>query len=173
MNSILASMTTAYFNRRLAEFLPSKADKLPMFDARVWNVPNRREAINYLYWRELDATRNSITMAAQSLYSHNELHGVNSARKQDLLMAKGVNWSHYPSAFKRGTYCQRRKTVRPFSTEELKKLPPKHNARLNPNLVIERTDVVVLDMPPLSRIQNKEAVIFEGADPITAVLEVV
>lgn len=85
MNSILASMTTAYFNKRLPEFLPQKASAMPMFDSRLWQVPTKWEAVNYLYWRELDATRNSITMAAQSVYSHNDLHGVGSAQKQEML----------------------------------------------------------------------------------------
>lgn len=30
-----------------------------MFDARVFNIP-REEVTNYFYWRQLDASRNSI-----------------------------------------------------------------------------------------------------------------
>jgi hypothetical protein len=47
-------------------------------------------------------------------------------------------------------------------------LPPKHNARINPDLVIERTDVVELDMPPFTKVLNRVDVVFRGADPIVA-----
>jgi len=85
MTSILAAMTSVKFNELLKFNLPDKYEKtrsqLPIFDARVWNIPTQEEAVNYLYWREEDATRNSITMAAQSLYSHKELHQKNSSDK--------------------------------------------------------------------------------------------
>jgi hypothetical protein len=45
-----------------------------------------------LIWRELDATRNSIQMAAQALYSHTQLHQKNTARMQEMLWQKGINW---------------------------------------------------------------------------------
>lgn len=166
MISILAATTTLYFNRFLAVDLPEKAYALPMFDARVWNVPNKPEAINYLMWREDDATKNSITMAAQHYYSHNELHGKRSSDKQELLWQKGVNWNDYPNFFKRGVYVQRKTSVRPFVADEIDKLPENHAARTNPNLMIERTDVEVLDLPPIRTIDNKEEVVFNGAEPI-------
>lgn len=165
MTSVLSSLTTAYFNSRLAEAIPERAGRLALFDARIWNVPVLYEAANYLLWRELDATRNSITMAAQSLYSHNELQNKNSSQKQDMLHAKGVNWNNYPSFFKRGTYLQKRKVTRPYSATEIDKLPLKHWARKNPDLQIERQEIAVLDLPPLRRIANRTEVIFQGAEP--------
>jgi len=54
MVSILASKTTAYFNKSLVRFLWAKAeeyakrDDSPEFDARVWSVPTQWEATNYL-----------------------------------------------------------------------------------------------------------------------------
>jgi len=54
-----------------------------------------------------------------------------------------------------------------LSTEELDKLPPKHAARKNPGLTFERSDVIVVDMPPLATVINRVAVIFDGADPET------
>ena len=44
---------------------------------------------NYLIWRQQDATRNSISSVAQSLYSHKELDGKNSSELQEMIFAKG------------------------------------------------------------------------------------
>lgn len=66
MESLLASYATAFFNKKLAEFLPEKEDELPTFDARAFVVPNLMEAYHALLWRQQDATKNAISMAAQS-----------------------------------------------------------------------------------------------------------
>lgn len=165
MTSILASMTSVYFNRRLAEFLPEKVSAVPLFDARVWNVPTLNEAALYLLWREQDATRNSISMAAQAYYSHKELHGVSSSGKHDLLMDKGVNWNEYPNYFKRGTYVRRGEVVRKFTVDELDQLPAQHEARKNPDLMIRRHDTKVIPMPPLSKVLNKVGALFGNEFP--------
>lgn len=167
MTSILAAMTTAYFNKRLIDYLPDKADKLPLFDARVHNVPTAWEATNYLIWREMDATRNSVSMAAQSKFSHKSLHGKTSSEMQEMMLAKdGTNWNDYPSFFKRGTHLARRTISRAFTFDEMARLPEKHAARTNPDLVVDRQCVVVLDIPPLRRITNREDVLFGGADAV-------
>ena len=88
--------------------------------------------------------------------------------KHDMLFEAGVNWNDYPAFFKRGTYVQRRTVSIPFSAEELDRLPEKHEARNNPALIVERQVCTVLDMPPLGTVTNREAVIFDGAEPATA-----
>jgi tRNA(His) guanylyltransferase len=168
MTSQLGAQATLIFYRFLLERMPQYADRLPTFDARVWNVPNRAEGANVFLWREWDATKNSVSMAASAHYSHKALQGKISQQKHDMLYAKGVNWNDYPTLFKRGTYVQRRTTAVPFSTEELHKLPPKHEARANPALVVERSVCAVLDMQPLGTVANREAVIFDGAEPLAA-----
>jgi tRNA(His) 5'-end guanylyltransferase len=50
----------------------------PLFDARVFVLPSTVEVANYFLWRQQDAIRNSITMAAQARFSHKQLHGVNT-----------------------------------------------------------------------------------------------
>lgn len=55
------------------------------FDARVFNVPFY-EVINNLIWRQQDATRNSINMVAQSLYSHKELQGIGTKELQNKML---------------------------------------------------------------------------------------
>ena len=108
--SISASMATMVFNKFFAKnvkayeysdetwseelktFDTSKADvykkaleKGAMFDARVFNIP-KEEVTNCVYWRQLDASRNSIQMVGQANFSHKELHCKTCNDIQDMLM---------------------------------------------------------------------------------------
>lgn len=168
MTSQLAAQATLAFYRLIAASMPEFADRCPTFDARVWTVPNRAEGANAFLWREWDATKNSVSMAASAHYSHKALMGKNSRDKHDMLMAKGVNWNDYPAIFKRGQYIQRRHKSMPFSADELEALPPKHAARTNPGLLVDRSVVSRIALPPLGSLSNREAVIFEGSEPASA-----
>jgi tRNA(His) guanylyltransferase len=166
--SVLASLTTVYFNHQLPQYMPAEyAARLPHFDARVWNLPSLEEAANVLMWREFDAIKNSISMAARAHFSHKQIDNKNGLEMQAMLLEKGVDWNDYPDFFKRGTYIQRKKTLRKFTTDELERLPPKHEARQNPELMIERTDYVSLELPPLAKIKNRVELLFAGAAPET------
>lgn len=164
--SVLASLATAKFNELKVSIIPEKANRLACFDCRAWQVPTLIEAANNILWREKDATKNSISMAAQSFYSHKELLNKNSKQKQEMLFAKGINWNDYPEAFKRGSFVQRKKVTKKFSAEDIEKLPPKHKAIIDKDLVIERTEVNVVYFPSFTSVENKVDVIFFGADPI-------
>lgn len=164
LQSILAAIASVYFTKEFV--LRGLGNKDAYFDCRVWNVPTKVEAVNALVWREMDATRNSVAMAAQSVFSHNELHGKGSADMQEMLFQNGINWNDYPNFFKRGTYVRRVITSKPFTAEEIESLPPKHNARKNPDLIIQRSLISVLDMPPIRKIVNRVEVVFDGADPM-------
>lgn len=166
IQSVLAARASVFFNKNLAKWVPSKVNSSPEFDCRIFTVPSKEEAVNVFWWREKDATKNSISMAAQAYYSHNELQNKNSSDKQELLFQKGINWNDYPAFFKRGTYVQKRLVMKPFSKEEIESLPEKHAARTNPNLEILRSDVKRLSLPPLMQVENKIEVIFEGKEPI-------
>jgi tRNA(His) 5'-end guanylyltransferase len=165
MLSDLSAMASVYFNRRLVEFLPEKADKMPRFDSRVYNVPTLDEAVNSFLWREQDATKNSISMAAQAFYSHGELMNKSGSDKQEMLFQKGINWNDYPVFFKRGTYVQRKRVTTPFTKDEIERLPAKHNARKDPNFVIERWVVDIVELPQLTKIENSVDVIVWGNEP--------
>jgi len=82
-----------------------------------------------------------------------------------MLFQREINWNDYPARFKRGVYVQRRKVFRKFTVEEIDKLPDRHDARSNPDLVIERTEIRELAMPTFSQIVNKVGVVFRGEDP--------
>ena len=44
---------------------------MAMFDARVFNIP-KEEVTNCIYWRQLDAARNSVQMVGQANFSHKD-----------------------------------------------------------------------------------------------------
>lgn len=117
MCSISASMATMAFNRIFSETVSAlKVDNTKpmdryfevaysgaMFDARVFNIP-REEVTNYFYWRQLDASRNSIQMVGQANFSHRELQHKSCNDIQDMLMTqKGINWNDFPTYQKRGS----------------------------------------------------------------------
>jgi tRNA(His) guanylyltransferase len=167
--SVVASMCSVYFNE-FKDAAGIHPDKRAFFDCRVWTVPNQEEAANTILWRELDASKNSISMAAHAVYSHKELHGKSGSEKQEMLFQKGINWNDYPTFFKRGTFIRRVRRMTKFSTDELERLPEKHEARQNPNLEIERWSMEEIKMPPFNKVLNRVGVIFNGEDPITATI---
>ena len=122
--SIAASMATMKFNqiftRYAGEFVYKNAreeeTKLyrayyeaikmgAMFDARCFNIP-KEEVANLIYWRQLDATRNSIQMVGQAYFSYKELQNKSCNDIQNMLLTqKDINWNSFPIDCKRGAAC--------------------------------------------------------------------
>jgi tRNA(His) 5'-end guanylyltransferase len=170
--SILAAMASVYFNKKLAEYLPEKSEQSPIFDCRIWNLPTKEEVVNALIWREQDAVRNSIQMAGQSQFSHRQLQNQSCDQIQEMLFqGAGINWNDYPDFFRRGTYVRSVRHNEPFTVEEIESLPEKHDARKNPDLVIERRIVEQIKMPILTKVVNRIGVIFDGEEPVLADLK--
>jgi tRNA(His) guanylyltransferase len=94
--SVVASIATAVLNE-------CRPGRRAMFDARVFTISDPAEVANYFIWRQRDGVRNSISMAAQAVFPHKRLHGVNSAQAQEMLWTeRGINWNDYPAGCKRG-----------------------------------------------------------------------
>ena len=121
MCSIAASMATMIFNKVFInnvyetcttlnqEPYETALKKGAMFDARCFNIP-KEEVTNLIYWRQLDAVRNSVQMVAQSQFSQKELQGLNCTQlKQKLIKEKHIDWSNYLTIEKRGTACYKEK----------------------------------------------------------------
>lgn len=173
--SVIASMATAFFNARSEFYLPPtekpasylngamvRNRPFAIFDCRVWNVPSKEEAANAFLWRELDASKNSISMAARTFFSHKELQDVSGAGMQEMMFAeKGVNWNDYPAFFKRGTFVQRATKLRELTPAELSAIPEKYR----PKGPVERSSVERIDMPKFSTVINRVEVLFDGAVP--------
>lgn len=130
MCSIAAGMATAKFNNLLyselfyklrtdvcnpLEFSPDKISDelnnmpLPVFDCRVWNVPNSDEVKNVFLWRQRDCVRNSVLQYAQSFFSHKELMNKNIDTVKELIRNKFPNddnewWENLDNVVKYGTF---------------------------------------------------------------------
>lgn len=91
-------------NRKLWGIYNKAAKRGAMFDARCFNIP-KEEVTNLIYWRQLDASRNSVNMVGRAYFSHSELLNKSCSQIQDLLMTKGINWNNYPTYQKRGACC--------------------------------------------------------------------
>lgn len=121
--SISASLATYYFNKAFAEnakrliatsnhnddymiTLERCMDKPAIFDARCFNVP-RDEVTNTVYWRQLDAVRNSVQACGQAEFSHRQLDHKNSDDIKEMLREIGKPWENLPIYKQRGTCCKR------------------------------------------------------------------
>lgn len=124
MCSIAASMATMSFNKsfkylvekyerehhkeseaKYLNTLITAVNKGAIFDARVFNIP-KEEATNLVYWRQLDAIRNSIQSVGQANFSHKELQNKTCNDIQNmLLIEKNIDWNNLPTHLKRGSCC--------------------------------------------------------------------
>jgi tRNA(His) guanylyltransferase len=110
MCSVSASMATSEFNyQRFVRYCVGSGGNIDLdkfrraeFDARVFQIPEKEEVLNYLIWRQQDTVRNSIASVAQTMYSQKELEGKNSNDQQEMIFQKGTNWNDLPVRYKRG-----------------------------------------------------------------------
>lgn len=163
--SVLAGLATAAFTAAILRnaTLAAYAERLPHFDCRVLTLPSLAEAANMILWREQDARKNAIQMAAQAVFSPKQLHGKSGREMLAMLADHGVDFEAYPPSFTRGTFVRRATFDRAFTAEELARIPEKH--RPAPDSLVTRSEVRTLSVPPFSTVSNRVAVVLEGADP--------
>lgn len=123
--SVLAGYASSTFTLQMKEHFPNK-QAIPCFDCRIWSVPTKDDVVDNFSWRNWDARKNSVTMAASSVYSHRELLNKNTKTKLEMLSAKGIDWRSYPNFFRCGTFLARKKYKVVLSEEEYNKIPKKH-----------------------------------------------
>ena len=76
-----------------------------MFDARCFNIP-KEEVANLLYWRQLDAMRNSVQMIGQAYFSHKELQNKSCNMIKEMLQEqKGIDWDNMTTVHRMGSCC--------------------------------------------------------------------
>lgn len=134
--SISASLATCAFNS-------IRPGKWAQFDSRAFTIPDPVEVENYFIWRQQDATRNSIQMAASAHFSHNSLHGLDTNQMQErLFQEKGINWNDYPDGCKRGRCVVRRSTFSPVTYKD------KRTGETRTTEAVERR-VWAVEVPPV------------------------
>ena len=100
----LVSVSSSIFTYHFNEYARPHVSIPAFFDSRVFNLPNEVELNNYFVWRQADATRNSISMLAQSEFSHKSLHGLSVNDMQEKLFSeKQINWNDLDTWKKRGS----------------------------------------------------------------------
>jgi len=75
--------------------------RVAQFDSRVFAIP-RDEVVNYLIWRQSDATRNSVQMLARSIFSHKQLLGKSSETMKQMVREAGRPWENEAIGSTRG-----------------------------------------------------------------------
>ena len=124
MQSIIASLATAKFNRNMFHYyvrhekyndtkkgyitVPEFADAildapLYQFDCKVWDVDTANDAMAWFLFRNIDCIRNSKQQVAQAYLSHKELMGLNTDEQIKLLREKtAFDWNDYKEGEKYG-----------------------------------------------------------------------
>lgn len=135
-------------NKRLIERYVNAAEKGAMFDARCFNIP-KEEVTNLIYWRQLDATRNSIQMVGQACFSHAKLKDKTCNDIQDMLMTQcGINWNDFTIPCKRGTAC-----IKIEEKETIKEPNVYFGEQIGERIIVRRKWKIDYEIP-----------IFKGAD---------
>lgn len=157
--SVLASMAAAKF----ARVCPAGyEDRLPHFDCRVFQLPSKDEAANTLLWRAMDARKNAISMVAQSMFSHRQLHKVGQAGMLEMIAAEGGDFDALPERYQRGTFVRRVNVTRALTDDELARIPEAHR----PTGPVARSEMQTIAMPPFNTVANRVSVIFDAAEPV-------
>lgn len=100
---------------------------LPQFDCRVLSLPSESELRNAFVWRQKDATRNAVGMAAHYEFGHFALTDVSTAARRTMLDEAGTDFERdYPESFRRGTFVVRRVEERALTEDELARIPEAH-----------------------------------------------
>jgi len=150
LNSLIAAYASVQFQVLIRELIPEKNGSFPLFDCRVWNVPTLAEAVNVFLWREQDAIRNSVQMAARSVYSHKQCDNKDISQLYHMLLHKGIDWDNYPTMFKRGTYIENKKLD--IITDKFE------------STVVRKFGV--LEIPPLNMLANKAECLYGCSPPL-------
>ena len=113
MCSVSAGIASSYFSLLYG--------REAVFDARCFILPEA-EIANYYHWRQSDCSTNSISMVAQSKFSHKELQGKGSNQMQEMLFQKHkINWNNLPIYKKRGFACYKKLTPKKIVIPVVKK----------------------------------------------------
>lgn len=90
--STSASAATGGFMRAMPQ-----AKGVPIFDSRVFLIENLEELQEYMDWRRMDARKNSISMAADTLFTPKQLEGMSTRERLSAL--EGTRLERLPEGF--------------------------------------------------------------------------
>jgi tRNA(His) 5'-end guanylyltransferase len=160
-----AAIFTDAFNEVARELMPEAfARGRARFDGRAHGVPTLELAARNIDWRERDARRCAVSMAAHSVFKQKALDGKSQEDRKDMLAEIGVDFdADYPERFRRGAFFRRMKYERHLTPEDLARIPVDRR----PTGPVVRSSVRMLEgVPPLVLIENLVEFVFFKEEPI-------
>jgi len=144
--SLVAAYTTIRFTYHMLqatfepgeERLRAKLDRFDThFDARIFNVPDKKEGLNNILWRHLyDCRRNSVSMLAREHFSNKEMFKLGTtALKDKLKNEKSIEWDDQPEGFKYGSFTKREEYLKDAV-----------NPKTGEQIIVRRTRVVTKNL---------------------------
>lgn len=104
-SSIFATQFQLFYLPNLDNLLKTEAQKVyPVFDCRIWQVPNDAEVKNVFLWRQRDCIRNSVLQYGYSFFTHNEMMNKNIDEVKNMIKTKGYNWDDIDVRYKYGVF---------------------------------------------------------------------
>lgn len=156
LTSVLAADASLKFTSLIPTYIPEKSGTLAIFDCRVFTVPSIEEAHNCIKWRRKDGFRNAVSAIAREYFSDKQLHKKSRKDQIRMLSERGVDiFSKYQYHNIDGSIFVRELCLRKLTIEELESLPPKHNARINPNIEFERHEIKELTFDQIRKFLDK------------------
>lgn len=156
LNSVMAATCSVFFNKMVVEILPEKADQMPIFDCRTWQVPNLYEAALVFLWREKDATRNSLNSLAQSVFSHKQLQNKSAKELHIMLESKDIKWDDLDIGLRRGFYYSKIYEESELDLSQREDIPEKHRIKK----MVMRSKIIEKKQDILKISQDIEGILF-------------
>ena len=155
--SVYAAKCTAIFNHYLLAFMEHKYNERPVFDARVFQLPRWDIAYDYFMWRQMDARRNSVSMAASSVYPESQLLGKTTAERIQLLHEKGISFADYPESFRQGTFTRKFRREVEIDEHTWSLIPDKNKPE---SRMVKRTFIDIINNVP-KLVPGDQATVFQ------------
>jgi len=113
--SISASFCTGKFNSiyKHPKGIPA------VFDSRAFNIP-QNDVGNYFLWRQQDCIRNSVSQAAQAVFSHKQLHKKSTIEMKQMLIDSGKPWENVNPGYQRGWVVEKETTTKVEAAPDFK-----------------------------------------------------
>lgn len=161
--STFAAKASVIFNDAVRRHISHKCGMMPIFDARVFNVPSLDDMAENLLWRQEDAVRNSVSMACHANFSDKELLHKTSGERREMLKSIGIDWNDYPTHSKMGTFYRKEKIENIITKESYdlmieRKIPVDKIPKVG--TIIVRSRVVELNLGRLGGYENLSQTLF-------------
>lgn len=142
LTSVLAGQASSAFMYYLTQmytddFAEYLMRKMPHFDARVIQMPNKTETANMILWRYLDCKKNAVSMAAHSMFPHSTLQNKNTNDMIEMMRENNKPFDSVPDRFKYGTFVFKSNIQKYLTHDELMEIP--EHVRPDPETPVTRT----------------------------------